>query len=370
MTLREFIAGHHRAIISEFSAFARTLMPPGSRMTETDLRDHAEELLTAIAEDLNSDQTPEEQARKASGRGAAAVMLASGRLHADGRISHGFTLGQVMAEFRALRASVLRLYELTGSGDLGGVRRFNESIDEALTESVTRYAAQTDLYRDQFIGILSHDLRSPLSAITAGAALLASSTDARQSRAAGRILNSAHRMERMIGDLLDLTRARLGGTIPLNRTTTDLQRLCDEVTLEVQSGKEGAVVQCDFSGNVQGQWDADRLAQLVSNLVGNAVQHGDGGPVTLNACDAGPRVRLTVHNTGEPIPVNAQPSLFEPLVRRATGGADSIGLGLFIAKAIVLAHGGEIGVTSWEGAGTTFEVLLPRDPAADAPSLR
>lgn len=334
-------------------------------MTETDLRDHAEELLTAIAEDVNVDQTPEEQGRKARGLGAAAAMLASGRLHADGRIGHGFTLGQVMAEFRALRASVLRLYELTGSGDLSGVRRFNESIDEALTESVTRYAAQTDLYRDQFIGILSHDLRSPLSAITAGAALLSSSADARQSRAAGRILNSAQRMGRMIGDSLDLTRARLGGTIPLNRTTTNLQELCDEVTLEVQSGTEGATVRCGSSGNVQGQWDADRLAQVVSNLVGNAVQHGDGGPVTLNAYDAGARVRLTVHNTGEPIPVGAQRSLFEPLVRRAAGGADSIGLGLFIAKAIVLAHGGDIGVTSGEGAGTTFEVLLPRESSTD-----
>ena len=367
MALQDFIERHHREIIAEFSAFARTLMPLDTRMTETDLRDHAEELLTAITEDMKTHQTADEQARKARGLGAAAAMLPSGRLHADGRIRHGFKPGQVMAEFRALRASVLRLYELEGNGDIGGVRRFNEAIDEALTESVTRYAAQTDLYRDQFIGILSHDLRSPLSAIIGGAALLVSSPDSRHARAAGRILSSAQRMERMIGDLLDLTRARLGGAIPLNRTATDLQKLCDEVTLEVQSGNAGAVVRCEFSGNVEGRWDADRLAQLVSNLVSNAVQHGDGS-VTLKACDMGSSVRLTVHNTGQPIPVDVQPSVFEPMVRRANGGSESIGLGLFIAKAIVLAHGGAISLSSGEAAGTTVDVLLPREPRADAAS--
>ena len=165
------------------------------------------------------------------------MMRESARLHADGRVRHGFTPGQVLAEFRALRASVLRLYELAGERDLVGVRRFNEALDEALTESMTRYGAQTDLYRDQFVGILSHDLRTPLGAITAGAALLARAAedDQRQSRVAGRILNSAQRMQRMIADLLDLTRMRLGGAIPLQAGHTDLQSVCEEVVLEIQA---------------------------------------------------------------------------------------------------------------------------------------
>jgi len=366
MPLGEFIAGHHDEIISEFSAFARTLIPPGSEMTEADLRDHAKDMLAAIAQDLKTEQSAEEQSDKSKGHGWANVMAASGRLHAEGRIKHGFTPGQVLAEFRALRASVLRLYEHAGHTDISGVTRFNEAIDEVLTESMTRYAAKRDLYRDQFIGILSHDLRSPLSAITAGAALLAASAndDQRQARVAARILNSAQRMERMIKDLLDLTRTRLGGAMPLKRVRLDLQQVCDEVLLELQAAHPDAVVRFNVSGNLTGEWDSDRLAQVVSNLLGNAIQHGGGGPIRLEAHGADEGVTLSVHNDGNPIPVAMQASLFEPLARgQSDDVAHSIGLGLFIARAIVIAHGGEIRVRSADGVGTTFEVLLPRTPA-------
>lgn len=365
MPLGQFIERHHDEIIGEFSAFARTLIPPGSGMTETDLRDHAEDMLTAIAHDLKTEQSIEEQSEKAKGHGSANAMGASGRLHAEGRIEHGFTPGQVLAEFRALRASVLRLYERSGHTDIEGVTRFNEAIDEVLTESMTRYAAKTDLYRDQFIGILSHDLRSPLSAITAGAALLAASAndDQRQGRIAARILNSAQRMERMIGDLLDFTRTRLGGAIPLKLVRTDLQQLCEEVLLEVQAAHPQAIVHFSASGNLTGEWDSDRLAQVVSNVLGNAIQHGDGGPISLKANGADESVTFSVHNGGNPIPLAAQASIFEPLARGGSDATQSIGLGLFIARAIVTAHGGEIRVRSAPGFGTTFEVLLPRRAA-------
>ena len=371
MPLGEFIARHHEDIIGEFSAFARTLIPPGSDMTERDFRDHAKDMLTAIAQDLKTEQTAEEQSEKSKGHGWANVMAASGRLHAEGRIEQGFTPGQVLAEFRALRASVLKLYEGSGQTDLKGVTRFNEAIDEVLTESMTRYAAKTDLYRDQFIGILSHDLRSPLSAITAGAALLAASAndDHRQGRVAARILNSAQRMERMIRDLLDLTRTRLGGSIPLKRVRIDLRQLCEEAVLEVQTARPDVPVHVGVSGNVTGEWDADRLAQVLSNLLGNAIQHGGGGPIKLEAHGAADGVTLRVHNGGIPIPPAMQASVFEPL---AQGHSDdvtqSIGLGLFIARAIVVAHGGEIRLHSSEGSGTTFEVLLPRTAASTSVS--
>lgn len=366
LPLGRFIEQHHEEIISEFSAFARTLIPTTSELTERDLRDHAKDMLIGIAQDLNTEQTVAEQSDKSQGHGLANVMAASGRLHADGRIQQGFTPAQVLAEFRALRASVLRLYQRSGDTDIGGVTRFNEAIDEVLTESMTRYAAKTDLYRDQFVGILSHDLRSPLSAITAGAALLAASAndDHRQARVAARILNSAQRMERMIGDLLDLTRTRLGGAIPLKRVPTDLQQVCDEVLLEVQAAHPGAIVRFRVSGSVSGEWDPDRLAQVVSNLVGNAIQHGGGGPISVDTHGSDRSVTLSVHNGGNPIPLAAQGTLFEPLARGVADDAtQSIGLGLFIARAIVTAHGGEIGVRSVEGSGTTFDVLLPKQVA-------
>jgi hypothetical protein len=371
MSLSAFIHGHHREIIDEFAAFARTLMPVDSHMTESELRDHAEEMLTAIVQDMETDQTLAEQARKSKSLGAAQAMAASGRLHADARIEHGFGPGHVLAEFRALRASVLRLYEQEGPGDLAGVRRFNEAIDEALAESMARYAAKTDLYRDQLIGILSHDLRTPLGAIMVGAALLAMTTkeDQRQPRAASRILVSAQRMERMIADLLDLTRTRLGGAIPLKCAPTDLSLVCQEVFLEVQSGRPGAVVHFDCSGDVSGHWDADRLAQVVSNLVGNALQHGDGTPVTVVARDERDTVVLTVQNNGRPIPADARRSIFEPLRQGQDGANGGIGLGLFIAKASVTAHGGDIDVSSSDStAGTTFRVALPRTARPRSPA--
>lgn len=361
-SLRFFIQRHHSEIIEEFSAFARTLMPPHSHMTDQELRDHCEELLLAVAEDLGTEQTSHEQSQKARGHGSAHMMQASGRLHADGRLRQGFSLVHVLGEFRALRASVLQLYELSGGADLAGVRRFNEALDEALTESTTRYASQTDRYRDQFVGILGHDLRSPLAAITAGAALLAHAADhdQRQARVAARILNSAQRMERMIGDLLDLTRTRLGGAIPLNAVHTDLRSVCEEVVLEVQAAHPDALVHFESHGDVTGTWDADRLGQVVSNLVVNAIEYGAKTPVTIVASEANERVRLTVHNNGDPIPANAQARIFEPLARGASEGTRNLGLGLFIARVIVAAHGGEIGVTSTEQSGTTFEVTLPR----------
>ena len=374
MALAEFIGQHHEEIIAEFSAFARTLIAQGSDMTELELRDHAKDMLIAIAKDLETDQSAEEQRKKSHGHGWVNVMAASGRLHADGRIEHGFTPGQMLAEFRALRASVLRLYERSGQLDMRGVTRFNEAIDEVLAESMTRYSAKTDLYRNQFVGILSHDLRSPLSAITAGAAVLAASTvDQRQGRVASQILNSAQRMGRMIGDLLDLTQTRLGGEIPLKRVHMDLQRLCDEILLEVHAARPDVVVHFGVSGSVTGEWDRDRLAQVVSNLLGNAIQHGDGGPITVTAHGANESVTITVHNGGKPIPRGSQASVFEPLARGDSGEAtQNIGLGLFIAKAITLAHGGEIRLLSSDGSGTTFEVRLPKSavlmPMTEAPA--
>jgi signal transduction histidine kinase len=147
----------------------------------------------------------------------------------------------------------------------------------------------------------------------------------------------------------------------------DLQRLCDEVVLEVQAAHPEVVVHFEVSGNVTGEWDPDRLAQVVSNLLGNAIQHGGGGPITLAAHGMDEHVTLSVHNDGNPIPAAVQASVFEPLARGAADDvARSIGLGLFIARAIVAGHGGEIRLRSAHDLGTTFEVQLPRTCASAA----
>jgi signal transduction histidine kinase len=362
MSLNAFIRGHHEEIISEFAVFAKTLMPPGVDMNEAELRDHAEEILTAVVHDMGTAQTGEEQSLKSQGGGSANIMEASGKLHADDRIQHGFTFRSVLAEFRALRATVLRLYEESGETNLTEVRRFNEAIDEVMTESMDRFALQTERFRDQFIGILGHDLRTPLAAITFGAPLLAAPEDnpQRRSRVVMRIIESAQRMERMVSDLLDLGRARLGGSMPLNRRPANLQQVCEEAMIEIQAGYPDTVLRWQGSGDLWGEWDTDRLAQVVSNLVGNAIQHGSGTPITLIGQDQGDSVTLAVHNDGPCIPPEVLPFVFEPLARgRADGASHGIGLGLFIARAIVSTHGGDIQLSSTD-AGTTFTVRLPK----------
>jgi signal transduction histidine kinase len=225
-----------------------------------------------------------------------------------------------------------------------------------------RFAIQTDRFRDQFIGVLSHDLRTPLAAVTFGAALLVAPEDnpQRRGRIATRILNSAQRIERMVADLLDVTRVRLGGPIPLKRRDTDLHAVCDEVLQEIRAAHPEARLQAHRRGDVRGDWDPDRLAQVVSNLLGNAIQHGDGTPITLTAAQHGDRATLEVHNGGAPIPADVLPWVFEPLRRGHGEGRHSIGFGLFIARAVVVAHGGDIHVTSSD-QGTTFTVTLPRN---------
>lgn len=369
MSMSTFIRANREQIMREFAVFARTLMPPGAEMTELELRDHSDELLTAIVTDILTTQTSDEQGHKSQGRGSARAMVVSGRLHADDRIQHGFSFRAVLAEFRALRATVLRLYEASGPSDATDICRFNEAIDEALTESMERFAVRTDLFRDQFIGMLSHDLRSPLGAITVGAALLAGADDnpQRRRRVVASITSSAQRMERMIGDLLDLTRARLGGALPLRRRRVDLRQVCDEALLEIQAGHPEAVVRLDANGDLHGDWDADRLAQVVSNLVGNAVQHGGRTAVAVTLSATAEAVAMTVTNGGTPIRPELMPLVFEPLERgHEEDAGGSIGLGLFIARTIVSAHGGHIEVQSSAEAGTTFSLSLPRAATATA----
>ena len=379
MSLRTFIREQREAIIVDFAGFARTLMPDGADMTEAELRDHADELIDEVLADLETAQSVGEQGRKSQGQGSVHALRLSATLHASARLRHGFSFRSVLAEFRALRASILRLYEESGASDFTDVRRFNEAIDEALSESMDHYVTQLNRFRDQFVGILGHDLRSPLSTIVTGAAVLALPEDnpERRARVAARMLSSAHRMDRLTTDLLDLTRARLGGTIPLHRSPVDLLQLCEEVALDVGVAHPQAIVRLVSSGNVRGHWDRDRLAQVVANLVGNAIQHGDGTPITLTAHPDDDAVVLKAHNGGPPIPPSILPSIFEPLAR-GTGDSSghSLGLGLFIARLIVIAHGGDIEVQSSSGHGTTFTMRLPTavpptaEPVAPVPSAR
>ena len=233
-----------------------------------------------------------------------------------------------------------------------------------------------DLYReleravqlsDLFVSILGHDLRTPLGAMMLAAeTIVRGSPDARALRSAGRILTSGDRMKRMIEQLLDFARLRQGQGIPLHLGGVHLGELCRQAVQELEDANPQASLVLQDAGDLSGTWDPDRLAQVVSNLVGNAVQHGaKGRPITVDVdgTDASV-VRLRVHNCGT-VPPDALPALFEPFKRLAAhttsaSGKMGLGLGLFIAREIARAHGGDVGVQSSDGS-TTFDVTLPRD---------
>jgi signal transduction histidine kinase len=220
---------------------------------------------------------------------------------------------------------------------------------------------------------VSHDLRSPLQAVLLSSASLLrrEELDERTTKAAARIQSAAERASRMVKDLLDFTQARLGGGIPLAPRPADLHALVQQTAEEVQASHPERELRVEVQGEGGGTWDEDRLVQVVQNLVSNAVKYSPPGtPVTVRACDSREGVELVVHNEGAPILPEAMGRLFQPM-QRATSQADStgrsVGLGLFIVKHVVDAHGGTIDVTSTEAAGTTFTVWLPRQPPPARP---
>jgi signal transduction histidine kinase len=376
MNLSDFIRQNHGAIVREWEAFAATLLPAAGEMTDLALRDHAEEILTAIVADLESPQNATEQAQKSKGHGEEHRMEEVGRIHAAIRIESGFRLSQLVAEYRALRASVFRLFERAASEttgtDLRQVTRFNEAIDEALVEATDRYMVVMNRTSDQFLAVLGHDLRNPLGAISMSAGLISRRADHTTTKAASLILTSTERMKRMIDDLLDLTRTRLGSGIPIAPERMDLRSLCEEVVSELQAFYPDRPMDLHADGNLRGSWDRDRLAQVLSNLVGNALQYGARDrPIGVVAREDCEEVVMEVHNEGRAIPPAMLANIFEPMVREG-GRRDSdklsrsLGLGLHIAREIVLAHGGTVSVKSTAGEGTTFCVRLPRHAVASA----
>jgi signal transduction histidine kinase len=222
-------------------------------------------------------------------------------------------------------------------------------------------------FREEFIGVVGHDLRNPLSAIRTGAQLLMkrAGLDERDMGVAERVASSADRMSRMIDDLMDFARGRLGGGIPLRRRVVDLQVLCTDVVEEAQAA-HNRTVGLNVTGDLRGYWDHDRLAQLLSNLVGNALEHSAGGAAaSVTARDDGESAVVEVNNQGAPIPPAQIERIFDPFRRGDRSEGRGLGLGLYIVERIVHAHGGTIDVRSTEREGTTFSVRLPRRRASD-----
>jgi signal transduction histidine kinase len=243
------------------------------------------------------------------------------------------------------------------------LREAREKAERRLAEERLRQRAE---FEQQLLGIVSHDLRNPLNAIVLGAATLLKreGLDEKSTQSVRRILRSADRATRMIRDLLDFTQVRLGGGIPVQVTPLDLSVHAEQVLEDLEHTHPEHRLKFTQEGDTRGEWDPDRIAQVITNLVGNALKYSPpGSPVAVRTRGEGDTVIFEVHNHGEPIAAELLPALFKPLSRGA-GKVDmetrSIGLGLYIVESIVRAHGGSIEVRSTVEEGTWFTVRLPR----------
>ena len=234
----------------------------------------------------------------------------------------------------------------------------------AISRDVTGQKRQAE-FEQQLIGIVSHDLRNPIAAMIMGASLikLKTAADSPLASTAGRIVKSGERATRLIRDLLDFTQVRLGGGVPIERRAADIHAVCAQAVEEVALNHADRTLVHEDAGDGRGAWDADRLAQVVGNLVRNAVSYGEpGAPITVSSVGRATTVEVRVHNHGKPIAADVLPTLFEPFKRgdRRHDPERSVGLGLFIVREIVAAHGGAVEVCSDADHGTCFLVTLPR----------
>ena len=378
--LATFVRRNMKPIVDEWTDFADTRTPASKGMTLFALRDHISEILAFVVEDMESSQTGDEQLQKSQGDGPreSGIGQSPAEVHADLRLSDGFDIDQMVSEYRALRACIVKLWRrsnhIPDNQDLDDLVRLNEAIDQAVTESVGHYTKTLEHSRNMFLGILGHDLRNPLAAVSASASRVATAgaTNEQQSILVTQIEQQSSRATGVLDDLLDLTRVQFGSELPLYTASMDMAALSLQLVDEMRAAYPDRAITLDTAGDMMVEWDIGRIGQVLSNLIGNAVAHGSKDTpvqVSVNANDYD--VVLSVQNQGAPIPEEKLRGIFNPLMRgdgttKQAAGSTHLGLGLYITSKIVGSHRGTVKVTSTMEDGTTFAVRIPRRPLLDA----
>jgi signal transduction histidine kinase len=361
-SLAEFLRGHRDEIVATWIAEARSL-PSGAGRGPGVIRDRMPELVEELAHSLDELDS------------AAASLDDAAATHARDRFAEGYDVREVVTEYQLLRRVVLDVY--TAGSDLPEscktrlppLTRLNSMIDAAICDAVDQFVEERDRAKDIFVGILGHDLRAPLQSIMIAAEALLERTDTLEAafvlKAATRIRSSAKGMAKMIHDLLDFARGHLGGGIPIDPMLVDLRGVVGEIVDELAIAHPDRTLQsgvASAAGDFRGVWDPARVAQAVTNLVTNALEHGHD-PIRVDLVDEDATIAIEISNGGA-LPPETSARLFKPFMhaaeRRSGGRAhDGLGLGLYIVSEIARAHGGKVEAHSEDGT-TRFRLRLPR----------
>jgi len=395
--LPDFILANVEPILAEWESFARGIWPNGARADPAEMRDEAEEILRATAVDMQSHQTAAQQAEKSKGASRqwdeGVDLTRASSSHGAGRVASGFDLWAVVAGYRALRASVLRLWRESGPGpdlrDLDDVTRFNESIDQSLTHAVRSYAEQVERDRqallaseqssrraaeaanrakDVFLATLSHEMRTPLNAIVGWLSILRhQDAETRHFQEGLKVIErNTNAQVQLIDDVLDVSRI-VSGKLRVDIRPCELTDVINVAVNAMRPAAEarGITLNVRFDPSASGAWcDSLRIQQVVWNVVSNAVKFTPkGGRVDVILSREKSSFQIQVGDNGQGISPELLPHVFDRFrqadssTRRRFAG---LGLGLSIVKYIVEAHGGTVEATSpGDGKGSTFTVRLP-----------
>lgn len=380
MRLADFILSHSSSILEEWEKFARTIEPAASVMTSKELRNHASVMLQSIAEDLCTTQSRDEGIIKSHGQELKGSQAHAGEEHGLARLESNFTIEQLFSEYRALRSSVLRLWkEANGSlssTDIDDIIRFNEAIDQLLGSSVSSFAHATRdameaerRRKDQFLAMLAHELRNPLSPISAAATLLklTKSNEPVINNASNVIARQVAHMSTLVDDLLDVSRVTRGA-VELKLEPLDLCHVIsdaiEQVAPQIEARKHVLTV-AEMPQPITMQGDRKRLVQVITNLLTNAAKYTpEHGQIWLKINLYDDQVALAVEDNGIGMAPDFAPHAFDLFAQaertsdRASGG---LGLGLALVKTLTELHGGKVTCTSAGlGKGSQFTLWLPK----------
>ena len=361
--ISEHLRARKAAIARVYEALVRAELPELDRLDHASLIDHLPEFLEGLARWIDGETAAAH---------AGFTALAEG--HAIQRLGYGVGLVTVTREYILMRSTILNelLAVPSSEGTAAQLVRVNAGMDEAVHEAVRRYTSRRDEARDRFMGVLAHDLRSPLHGIVLAAARIASATASSAPsihRLAEVISRSSERMGRMLQDVIELARGQLGGGIPIVLREGDMGEVCREVIEELEQAYPGRELALERDGDLRGVWDHDRVIQTLSNLIGFALERG-ATVVVLGARESEDHqaVITTVQDTGAPVPPDQVAGAFEPFLVEPTRDPDrrGLGLGLYIARQICLAHGARCTLERSDASGTTLAIAWPRTPLDEA----